>query len=151
MGHGSTLNLPHFSTLPLYYLYITSSPLTTNPHHNSMSSRHVKSFSTIRIDLLSRISVTFATSHWLRSRLKVEAEANTVARKEGRLHSQSTRKQEKKAEEPWSEYRDSPKKANILHITCITPPTQTPKWTTMNHKSMFRSRVILSNIRVDLM
>ena len=46
-----------------------------------MSSRHVKSFSNIRIDLLRLKLVTFATSHWFRSLLKVWASANTVARK----------------------------------------------------------------------
>ena len=67
--------------------------------HNSMSSRHVQSFSTIHSDLLSLILVTFATSHWLRSPLKAEAEENTVARQEGRLHSQSTRKKRRRKEE----------------------------------------------------
>ena len=43
-----------------------------------MSSRHVKSFSNIRIDLLEFILVTFATSHCFRSPLKVEAPSNTV-------------------------------------------------------------------------
>ncbi len=57
-----------------------------------MSSRHIKSFFTTRIDLLDRIVITFATSHWLSSPLKAETYWNTVARKEGRLHSQSTRK-----------------------------------------------------------
>ncbi len=79
--------------------------ITTNPNprlnppitiDNSMSSRHVKSFSTIHSYLQSLISVTFATSHWLRSPLKAEARPNTVARQEGRLHSQSTRKKRRR-------------------------------------------------------
>jgi hypothetical protein len=44
--------------------------------------------------------------------LKAEAEKNTVARNEGRLHSQSTRKKKRRRQ-------------NILQITYITPPTQT--------------------------
>ncbi len=59
-------------------LCITSSPpqpkLPTKPsNHNSMSSRHVKSFSNIRIDLLVCIVVTSATFHRLRFPLKAEA------------------------------------------------------------------------------
>jgi hypothetical protein len=37
------------------------------------------------------MSVTFATSHWFRSPLKLEAPRNTVVRKEGWLYSHSTR------------------------------------------------------------
>ncbi len=56
-----TLNLPHLSTI--------ASPTSLPPlqSQNSKSSRHVKAFSTIRVDLLSFISVTVATSHWFRS------------------------------------------------------------------------------------
>ncbi len=77
------------STPPLYHLYITSSPPTQSPDwnlqsHNCMSSRQVKSFSNVRIDLLAELSTSFATFHLLRSPLKAEASENTVARKEGK-------------------------------------------------------------------
>jgi hypothetical protein len=91
---------------------ITTKPkLTTEPsNHNRMSSHHVKSFSNIRIDLLAKISVTFATSHWLRSPLKAELNENTIAKKrrhqEGRLHSQV----------------NTTKNATIPQITYIIPP-----------------------------
>jgi hypothetical protein len=72
-----TQSHPHSSTPHLYRLYTTSSPPAQPPtepsNHNSMSSRHVRSFSNIRIDLLDCIVVTFATSHLLRSLLKVVA------------------------------------------------------------------------------
>jgi hypothetical protein len=68
-------------------------------NHNSMSSSHVKSFSDKRIDLLEDMAVTFATSHLLRFRLKAEDERNTVARKDGRVHSKTTQ-EEKPEEEP---------------------------------------------------
>jgi hypothetical protein len=58
-------------------------PPTEPYNHKSMSSRHVKSFSILRIDLLNCISVTFATFHVLRSPLKAEAHSNTVPGKEG--------------------------------------------------------------------
>ena len=61
-------------------------PPTEPYNHYSISSRYVKSFSNICVDLLQYIVVTFATSHWLRSRLKAEVLLNTVTRKEGRLH-----------------------------------------------------------------
>ncbi len=67
-----------------------------------MISRHVMSFSTTRINLLSCIVVTLATSHWLRSPLKAEAAWNTVAKKEGRIHSDSTRKKRRRKEDLWS-------------------------------------------------
>jgi hypothetical protein len=101
MGHGGeyTQSPAFFNTtsLPSLHHIITTNPEppTEPSNYNSMSARHVKSFSTIRVDLLAFISVTLATSHWLRSPSKAEAPANTVARKEGRLHSQSTRKKTK--------------------------------------------------------
>ncbi len=84
----------------------------------SMSSRPVKAFSNIHIDSLDCIVVTFATSHLLRSPLKAEALQNTVARKEGRLHSQSTRK-----------------KTGQKNPDYITPPTRTPDWTSLNRNA----------------
>ncbi len=95
---------------------------------DSMSSRHVESFSTIHIDLLPYMLVTFATSHRLRSPLKAEAEWNTVARKEGWLHSQSTGKKRRRKEEPWSKYSNSPKNTQTAHAS-----TATTKVNSTNH------------------
>jgi hypothetical protein len=87
----STLNLPHSSTPPFSTIFTSHhhqqpKPPTKPFNHNNMSSRHVKSFSNV---LLPCIVVTFATSHWLRSRLKAEAPSNTVARKKADyVHSQ---------------------------------------------------------------
>ncbi len=108
-----------------------------------MGSRHVTSFSTIHIDLLSDIVVTFATSHWLRSPLKAEAPWNTNTRQDGRLHSQSTRKKRRRKEEPWSNTLTAQRRQNPLQSIYITPPTQTPEWTSLIHKSMFRSRYVI--------
>ena len=90
------------TSLPSLHHIITTNSNTPDRNllsHNSMSSRHVKSFSTIYIDLLEGMSVTCATFHRLRSPLKME-KINTVARKVGRLHSQSTCKKSRRKEEP---------------------------------------------------
>ncbi len=91
MGRGSTLNLSrilqhYLSTILTSHHQQHPKPqnLTEPSNHYRMSSRHVKSFYNIRTDLLPRIVVTVATSHWLMSPLKAEADSNTVARKEGR-------------------------------------------------------------------
>ncbi len=88
----------NITSLPsLHHIFATNPNPRLNPsNHYCTSSRHVKSFSNICIDLLAYISVTFATSHWFRFRLKAVARSNTVARKEGRLHSQSTRKKRRR-------------------------------------------------------
>ena len=61
--------------------------------------------------------------------------------------------QENKAEEPRCQYCDSPMKANILQFTYITPPSQTLEGTSLNHKSMFRSRYVIlkHTYRLDVM
>ncbi len=151
MGLGSTLYLPaYFDTtiLPSLHHIIATNPKTPNwtlQSHNSMSSRHVKSFSTIRIDLLPPISVTVATSHWFRSPLKAEAQANTVARKEGQLHSQPTRKKRRRKEEPWSKDSNSPKEgehsSNYKHHSANPYPLSEPPWiTTSIWNCMWKSR-----------
>ncbi len=63
---------------------------------------------------------------------------NKHYRKKRRLITFTVNMQEKKAEEPWSKYCDSPKKANILLTSSITPPTQASEWNPLNHKSKFR-------------
>jgi hypothetical protein len=149
----------HLSTIFTSHHHHQPQPPTEPSNHNNMSSRPVKSPSAIRIDLLPFISVTFATSHWLRSPLKDKANKNTVATTEGRLHSQSNA-QDKKAEEPWSKYSNSSKKANVLRkeannlqITSITSPTQPPPpsqppWITRACPGHVTSS---SKIRIDLM
>ncbi len=137
-------------------------------NHNNMSSRHVKPFSSIRIYSLNSIVVTFVTSHWLRFPLKAEAELNTVARKEGRLHSQSTRKKRRrKSHHTWLH---QPKPYMTSNHTCtslnpracldhVTSSSNIQEYVqvTLRHpqtyKSMFRSRyVILSHTyRLDVM
>jgi hypothetical protein len=109
---------------------------------HEITSRHVKSFSNIRIDLLWYIVLTVATSHWMRSRLKMEAERNTVARKEGRLHSQSTRKKKRR--------KNPAKKANIVtshHHHQPKPPTE------LSNHNRISSRHVksFSTIRIDLL
>jgi hypothetical protein len=66
---------------------------------HEFSSRQVI-FSTINIDLLEDIVVTFATSHRLSSSLKAKAPLNTVARKEGQSYSQSTLRKRRREEKP---------------------------------------------------
>ena len=134
--HSISRILQHhlFTIFTSHHHHQPQTPDKTLQSHNSMSLRHFKSFSTIHIDLLYCTLVTFATSHRLRSPLKVVA-SNTITRKDGQLHLQSTRKKRRRKEEPWSKYCDSPTKANILQTTYITPPTHTPEWTSLNHKS----------------
>jgi hypothetical protein len=104
----------HLSTIfTSHHQHQTQTPDETLPSYNSITSRHIKSFSTIHIDLLLDISVTFATFHWVTFPLKLGAEENTVTRKEGRLHSKSVRKKRRRKEEPRSKYCDSPTEAKI--------------------------------------
>ncbi len=140
----------HLSTIFTSHLHHQPKLQTEPSNHNRMSSRHVKSFSNTRIDLLPDIAVTAATSHWLRSLLKAEAPLNTVARKEGRLHSQSTRKKRWR-KSPDQKYCDSPKKANILQITYINPSTQTPSEPPCITRACSGHVMSSSNIRIDLM
>ena len=140
MGHGRAHSISrilqhHLSTIFASHYHHQPNPPTEPSNHNSMSSCHVKAFSNMRIDLLYSIVVTFATSHWLRSPLNFWASVNTVARKEGRLHSQSTRKKRSR-KNPDQNTVKAQIMQNILRITYITPPTQTPEWTSLNHKSM---------------
>ncbi len=166
MGYGSTLNLPHSSTPPLYHLYSTSSPPTPNLRLNPPITKpwvHVtssQSFSNMRIDLLLDIVVTFATSHWLRSPLKTETnlkknvgrQENTVARKEGRLHSQSTRKKSRR-KNPDQILKQTKEGKHSSNYTYFALPTQTTEWTSLHHKSMFRSRYVIlkHTYRLDVM
>ncbi len=120
MGHGSTLYLSHSWTQP-------PKPSTVLFNHNTISSRHVKSFSNIRINLLWGILSTFATSHWWRSPLKAKAPANTVARKEGRLHSQPTRKKRRRKEKLINEIMWQPKEGKTLFKLHHTSPLHQPK------------------------
>jgi hypothetical protein len=112
--------------------------------HTQSSQRPKKAWHLVRITSNNKIPllklVTFATSHRLRSPLKAEVEENTIARKEGRLHLQSTRKKRRRKEEPWS-------KSNIRHQP--KPPSE-PPWIT-HHKSMFRSRYGILKHRLDVM
>ncbi len=131
-----------------------------NPPIKTVCSCHVKSFSNIRIDLLEFIVVTLETSHLLRSPLKAEADKRTVARKEGRFHSQST--QENKAEGTTlintAARKDGKLRSQLTTITtsqqtkstpltlsheclCISssPPTRTPREHS-NHNRIFTSR-----------
>ncbi len=147
MGHGRAHSISrilqhHLSTIFASHYHHQPNPPTEPSNHNSMSSCHVKAFSNMRIDLLYSIVVTFATSHWLRSPLNFWASVNTVARKEGRLHSQSTRKKRSR-KNPDQNTVKAQIMQNILRITYITPPTQTPEWTSSNHKSMFRWRYVI--------
>ena len=101
MGHWEYTQSPalfNTTSIPSLHHIITTNP---NPWLNppitiAWVSRHVNSFFNICIGLLADISVTVATSHWLRSPLKAEASENTIARKEGRLHSQLTRKKRRR-------------------------------------------------------
>ena len=88
-----------FTIFTSHHHHQPQTPDKTHQSHNSMSLRHFMSFLTIHIDLLAYITVTFETSHTLRSPLKAEL-LNTVARKEGRLLSQSTRKKEGRRKNP---------------------------------------------------
>ncbi len=118
--------------------------------YNSMSSRHVKSFHNIRIHLLPSIVVTFATSHWLRSPLKTEASRNTVARKDGRLHSQSTHKKEggRKSSDHNTVTAQTRQTFFKVHTSLQQPklPSE-PPWIT---QSMFRSRYVIVK-HIDVM
>jgi hypothetical protein len=160
VGLRSTLILPpiiNTTSLPSVHHIVTTNPKPldwTLQSHNSMSSRHVKSFSTTRIDLLRYILVTFATSHWLRSPLKAEAPQNTVPRKEGRLHSQSTRKKRRRKDEnPDQNTETDQRKQHILQTTYSTrftipnPPSQPPSIT----RPCSGHVTSPSNIPIDLM
>ncbi len=89
-GITSHMGMPQQQKSMKYHLS-TILPPNSNPdrtlNRNSMSSRRIKSSSTICIDLLDSKVVTFETSHWLRFPLKTEAISNTVRRKEGRFYS----------------------------------------------------------------
>jgi hypothetical protein len=81
--------------------------LATNPKPRqktlpSQKHIHVTSShsSNIRVDLLYFILVTCETFHSRRSSLKLKAERNTVARREGQLHLQVSTRQEGGSEEP---------------------------------------------------
>jgi hypothetical protein len=87
-----TTFVPFFSStysITLFYrrshecLCIKSLPPTPKPtkpsNHKNISSRHVKSFSNIRVGLLCPIWVTFPTSHLLMSPLKLEAITNVTS------------------------------------------------------------------------
>ncbi len=90
-------NHPTCTHKTIHHYHRPQTPDWTFQSHNSVSSRHIKSFSTVNIDLLFCVVKTVATSHWLRSPLKAEADWNTVARKkENRLHSRSTRKKRRR-------------------------------------------------------
>ncbi len=130
--------------LPSLHHIITTNPKTPTepPNRNSLSSRHIKSFSTIRIDLLAAILVTFATSHWLRSPLKALAvfwaDWNTVARKRWPITFTSNA-QEKKAEEPGIRILWQPKEGKIIHHH----QPQTPDWTPQSQQHELVSRQVI--------
>ncbi len=130
MSHGSTLNIPYSSTPPLYHLYITSSPPTQTPEWTLQSQNH---------RYTSRQAILQYT-YWLTKRHN--SNIRDVPLIEGSIEDCSLRKhyrkkkkvdyiqvnaKEKKAEEPWSKYCDSPKKVNVLQITYTSLPTQPPK------------------------
>ncbi len=95
LSNHNSINSSHVKSFTTHQPRLNSPP----PNHNSMSSRHVEPLFDIRIDLLPAIVVTFATFHLLRFPLKAEDERNTVARKDGRVHSKTTQ-EEKPEEEP---------------------------------------------------
>jgi hypothetical protein len=70
MDHRSTHNLPRSSTQHLSTIF---TPLHQKIKPPTGPLNHRIAFSTIRIDLLRYILVTFATSHWMRSRSKLVA------------------------------------------------------------------------------
>ena len=144
MGHGwEYTQSPDFfniTSLPSLHHIITTNPkppTETSNHTIAWASRHVKAFSTIRVDLLCCISVTLATSHWLRSPSKAEAWSNTVARKEGRLHSQSTRKKRRR-KNPHQNTQTAQRRQTFFELHTSLHQPKPPEWTSLNHKSMFR-------------
>ena len=141
----------HLSTIFTSHLHHQPKLQTEPSNHNRMSSRHVKSFSNTRIDLLPDIAVAAATSHWLRSRLKASAWRKTVARKEGPLHSEkSTIKEGRRTliKILW-QLKEGQHSLNYIHHS--TNPN--PEWTSLNHNSMFRSRYVIlkHTYRLDVM
>jgi hypothetical protein len=159
---GSTLNLPHSSTPPLYHLYITSSPPTPNHRRNppiTIAWVHVtSSHSPLYV-------LTYFETYWqhsqhptdwgLRRRRKPQ-QTLSQEKKADYIHSQRARKRRRK-EEPWPKYSNSPKKANNILLNIYIHHSTNPnplEWTSLNHKSIY-VQVTLRHpqtyIRIDLM
>ncbi len=102
------------------------------------------------------MSVTVATSHWLRSPLKAEADSNTVARKEGTF-TFTVNAQEKKAEwrtlikKLWQPKEG--KHSSKLHVSLHQPkPPSKPPWITRacsGQKEWNIIRILHKNITIS--
>ncbi len=127
MGHGSTRSLPHSSIPPLYQHLHHITTTNTNPRLNlpiAIAWVHVKS------------KVILQYTHWLTFRHRShfrdipliegaveggsKAEHCRKKRKPITFTAKRARKERRK-EEPWSKYCDSPKKANILWYHSTDP------------------------------